>query len=183
MAIYKVEMMDKGSFNNYMSGYWNYSVKKIDVEAKTAEEAIAIAKALYPEMVINEGWVKTLKELAAIEAEKVAEAKANAEKEAAKKTRKAEREAAKAAEMGLTIEEYTERKKLAAMRARPQKWKPKSRLFWKKSNGASARPPKSRKSWGCKKPQFFLKIFKKTLDNRPKVCYNLIRKKRKGNSK
>lgn len=114
MAIYKVEMMDKGSFNNYMSGYWNYSVKKIDVEAKTAEEAVAIAKALYPEMVINEGWVKTLKELAAIEAEKVAKAKANAEKEAAKKARKAEREAAKAAEMGLTIEEYTECKKLAA---------------------------------------------------------------------
>lgn len=114
MATYKIEMMDMGSFNNYMSGNWNYHVEKINIEAETAEEAVAIAKAQYPEMVINEGWVKTLEELAAIEAEKAAEAKANAEKEAAKKARKAEREAAKAAEMGLTIEEYAERKKLAA---------------------------------------------------------------------
>lgn len=169
MAIYKIEMMDMRSFNNYMGGYWNYSVKKIDIEAETPEEAVAIAKARYPEMVINEGWVKTLEELTAIEAEKVAKTKANIEKEAAKKAHKAEREAAKAAEMGLTVEEYAERKKLAAMRAKPQKWKPKSRLFWMKSNGASARPPKSRKSWGCKKPQLFLEILKKTLDKPNKV--------------
>lgn len=114
MTTYKIEMMDKRSFNNYMGGYWDYSIKKIDIEAETTEEAVAIAKAKYPEMVINEKWVKTLEELAAIEAEKIAEAKAEAEKEAAKKARKAEREAAKAAEMGLTVEEYAERKKLAA---------------------------------------------------------------------
>lgn len=114
MATYKIEMMSMDSFNRYMGGYWDYSVEKIDIEAETAEEAVAIAKAKRPEMVINEGWVKTLEELAAIEAEKIAEAKAEAEKEAAKKARKAEREATKAAEMGLTVEEYTERKKLAA---------------------------------------------------------------------
>lgn len=114
MATYKIEMMDMNSFNRYMGGYWDYSVKKIDIEAETAEEAVAIAKAQYPEMVINEEWVKTLKELAAIEAEKMAEAKANAEKEAAKKARKAEREAAKAAEMGMTVQEYNEYKKETA---------------------------------------------------------------------
>lgn len=114
MATYKIEMMSMDSFNNYMGGYWNYSVEKIDIEAETAEEAVAIAKAKYPEMVINKGWVKTLEELAAIEAEKIAKTKAEAEREAAKKARKAEREAAKAAEMRLTAEEYTERKKLAA---------------------------------------------------------------------
>jgi hypothetical protein len=114
MATYKIEMMSMDSYNRYMGGYWDYRVEKINIEAETAEEAVAIAKAKYSEMVINEGWVKTLEELAAIEAEKIAEAKAEAEREAAKKARKAEREAAKAAEMGLTIEEYTERKKLAA---------------------------------------------------------------------
>lgn len=114
MAIYKIEMMEMGSFHNYMNGDWNYLVEKIDIEAETAKEAIAIAKARYPEMVINEGWVKTLEELATIEAEKMAKAEAEAEKKAAKKARKIEREAAKAAEMGLTAEEYTERKKLAA---------------------------------------------------------------------
>lgn len=82
MTIYKIEMMDMDSFNNYMSGFWDYSIKEINIEAETAEEAVAIAKARYPEMVINEGRVKTLEELAA--------------------------------EMGLTIEEYTERNKLAA---------------------------------------------------------------------
>ena len=41
MATYKIEMMDMGSFNNYMSGNWNYHVEKINIEAETAEEAPA----------------------------------------------------------------------------------------------------------------------------------------------
>ena len=111
--LYRIEMMSKNDYNDYMTGGYNYSVRKIDIEADTAEEALEIAKKNNPYMVFNESYVRTVAELEELEelkakrnAEYKAQLKANAEKADKAKARKAEREKAKAEALGLTVEEY-----------------------------------------------------------------------------
>lgn len=110
MATYRVEMMTRGDYHEYMMGGYNYWVRKVDIEASTAEEAAEIAKNNNPEMVINTDYVRTVAELEEMEAKEKAELealrKAEEEKKARAKARKAEREKAKAEALGLTIEEY-----------------------------------------------------------------------------
>ena len=110
MAKYRVEMMDKGSYDAYMMCRNDYTVQYFEIEAETAEEALAIAKNNNPELVANEGYVRTLEELETArkkrEADWEAFCKAEEEKKARAKARKEEREKAKAEELGLTIEEY-----------------------------------------------------------------------------
>lgn len=110
MATYRVEMMTKGDYHEYMTGGYNCWVRKVDIEANTAEEAVEIAKNNSPEMVINTDYVRTVAELEEMEAKRLAEReaywKAEEEKKAKAKARKAEREKAKAEALGLTVEEY-----------------------------------------------------------------------------
>lgn len=111
--LYRIEMMSKNDYHDYMTGGYNYSVRKIDIEADTAEEALEIAKKNNPYMVFNESYVRTVAELEELEelkakrnAEYKAQLKAKAEKADKAKARKAEREKAKAEALGLTVEEY-----------------------------------------------------------------------------
>lgn len=108
--LYRIEMMSKNDYHDYMTGGYNYSVRKIDIEADTAEEALEIAKKNNPYMVFNESYVRTVAELEELKAKRNAEykaqLKAKAEKADKAKARKAEREKAKAEALGLTVEEY-----------------------------------------------------------------------------
>ena len=110
MTTYRVEMMTRGDYHEMMTGGYNYWVRKVDIEANTAEEAVEIAKSNNPEMVINTDYVRTVAELEEMEAKRLAEReaywKAEEEKKAKAKARKAEREKAKAEALGLTVEEY-----------------------------------------------------------------------------
>lgn len=110
---YRIEMMSRSDYHNYMTGGYNYSVRKIDIEAGNAEEAIEIAKKNNPYMVINEDYVRTIAELEELEELKAkrqeelrAYWEAQVEKQNKAKARKAEREKAKAEALGLTVEEY-----------------------------------------------------------------------------
>jgi colicin import membrane protein len=93
-----------------MTGGYNYRVQYFDIEAETAEEALAIAKANNPNLVANEGYIRTVEELEAERKEREARweaaRKAEEEKKAKAKARKEERERAKAEGLGLTVEEY-----------------------------------------------------------------------------
>lgn len=110
MNLYRIEMMTKDHYNTYMGGGYNYYVEKIDIEAETAMDAVAIAKAAYPNHVINEGYVKTVAEIEMEKAQRLADSEAfHKAEEAKRQARKAKREAnekAKADALGLTVEEY-----------------------------------------------------------------------------
>ena len=110
MKTYRIEMMDRGSYHEYMTGGYNYRVQYFEIEAETAEEALAIAKNNNPNLVANEIYIRTVEELEAERKEREARweatRKAEEEKKAKAKARKEEREKAKAEELGLTVEEY-----------------------------------------------------------------------------
>ncbi len=116
MTLYRVEMMTQDSYHNYMMGSNNFWVYSNDVEAETPEEAIAIAQANNPEMVINENFVKTVEEIEAknkaFKEAYEAERKAQEEKKAKAKATKERHEKEKALALGLTVEEYREKVKL-----------------------------------------------------------------------
>ena len=123
MAMYKIEMMTNEDYFSYMTG-GHYHVKEAIIEAENAKEAISIAHEKFLGMIINEEYVKTVEELAAIEAEdnaRIEEAlKEKANKEAAKKQKEIE----KAAALGMTEEEYKAYKK-EDMQEKLKKWKKK----------------------------------------------------------
>lgn len=110
MAIYRIEMMTSGDYHAYMMGGYGYRVRKVDIEANTAEEAVEIAQNNNPEMIINDEYVRTVAELEEMETKRLAEReaywKAEEERKAKAKARKEEREKAKAEALGLTVEEY-----------------------------------------------------------------------------
>lgn len=62
MKFYRIEMMNDASFHNYMCGGNNYRVDYYDVDADTAEQAVAIAKRDNPNYHINEGYVREIAE-------------------------------------------------------------------------------------------------------------------------
>ena len=116
MAMYKIQMMTREDYFSYMTG-GHYHVKDVMIEAENAKEAIAIAHKDFLGMIINEGYVKTVEELEAIEAENNAREEAlkeKANKEAAKKQKEIE----KAAALGMTEEEYKAYKKEEAKKRR-----------------------------------------------------------------
>lgn len=107
---YRLEMMTKEEYNKMMRGDIWYHVNYATIEAETVAEAIEMAHRMNPEMIINEGFVKTLEELEA--AKKLVEesrAKEKAKKEAEKAKRLAN-EIAKAEAEGLTLAEYKAKK-------------------------------------------------------------------------
>ncbi len=58
MKIYRVEMMDRASYHEFMCGGYNYRVRYYDVEAESTEQALAIAKQDNPSYCFNEGFVR-----------------------------------------------------------------------------------------------------------------------------
>lgn len=58
MKIYRVEMMDRISYHECMTGGYNYKVIYYDVEAKNKEQALQIAKKDNPSYFLNEGYVR-----------------------------------------------------------------------------------------------------------------------------
>ena len=106
--LYRVERATENDYHDMMCGSLNYSIEKLDIEAETPEEAAKMAEA--EGYVVNKEYVKTVAELEAKEAAfwaRMDEEQAKAEAKAARaKARKAEREAAKAAELGVTVDEY-----------------------------------------------------------------------------
>ena len=86
--LYRVEHMTQNSYDEYMSGSYNYSVKKEDVLAENAEEAVKIVKAMFKSHVVNKDYVKTVAELEAEEAEWKAKLEAERKKEAERKAKK-----------------------------------------------------------------------------------------------
>lgn len=115
MKNYRIEMMTKAHYYEYMMGALLVSIDEKIVTAETKEEAIKVAETNYPNMIINKNYVLTLEEY---EAEQKAEEAERAERRAkeaerirkAKET-KAHNEAKKAEEMGKTLEEYKAYKK------------------------------------------------------------------------
>ena len=53
MKIFRTEMMNWGSYTEYMNSSYNYTVLQYDIEAESKEEAIAIAKKDNPDYYIN----------------------------------------------------------------------------------------------------------------------------------
>ncbi len=107
---YRLEMMTKEEYDKMMRGEIWYHVDHTIIEAETIAEAIETAHRMNPDMVINEGFVKTLEE---IEAEKKLAEKRWAEEKAKKEADKAKRlanEIAKAEAEGLTLGEYKAKK-------------------------------------------------------------------------
>lgn len=69
---FRVEYMNREDYNTYMMGGY-VTVNTVDVEAPTAELAVAIAQTLIPgNMVFNSNYVKTVEEI-----EKAEEARRN----------------------------------------------------------------------------------------------------------
>ncbi len=58
MKIYRIEMMDYTSFNNYMCGGYNYRVEYYDVVAENKKQALVIAKQDNPDYFINKAYVQ-----------------------------------------------------------------------------------------------------------------------------
>ena len=99
MTMYRIEMMTNESYNEMLRGSHDYSIKYADIEAESAEEAIEIAKATNPNLVIDKKSVRTVAEIEAVFEERMAryeaflkaeeerKAKARAKREARKKNR------------------------------------------------------------------------------------------------
>jgi len=93
MKNYKVQMMTNEQYNVYMSGAMFYGFDEEIIPAETAEEAVAIAQAKYPDLIINQ-CPRSLEEIAEREAAYEAKRKAEEEKKAAAKARKIARDLA-----------------------------------------------------------------------------------------
>jgi hypothetical protein len=83
MKIYRIEMMTEASYHNYMCGGNNYRVDYYDVEAESAEQAVAIAKQDNPSYYVNAGFIREIaeKQYTASEKDKLMAQIANLEKE------------------------------------------------------------------------------------------------------
>ena len=107
---FRIQMMTADNYNKYMMGDNGYFITAIEVEAESAEQAVATAKAEHPNMVINEKNVQTVEEMKAeIEARKIYWEnfyKAEEERKANNRAKRLAKEQEKANALGLTVEEY-----------------------------------------------------------------------------
>ena len=113
---YRVERMTTENYHNYMGGNYNYRAEYLDIEAETAEEAVEMTKA--EGYVVNDKYVKTVEELEAIKKAQDEAWRAKEEKTERAKAKRKETEARKAAEAGMTVEEYRKEKARKANIAR-----------------------------------------------------------------
>ena len=62
MKTYRIEMMDKRSYHEYMGGGYGYTITYYDVEAESKEQALIIAKEENPSYFLNEKYVREIDE-------------------------------------------------------------------------------------------------------------------------
>lgn len=105
---YKVMRMTKEDYHEYMMGGYNFRTEELIIEAENAEEANEKAKA--ENFIVCGQWTKTVEEIEAEEAAREAKREAAIEKEEKAKAKRKENEARKAAEAGMTVEEYKKEK-------------------------------------------------------------------------
>lgn len=92
---FRVEYMSQESFDNYMTGGYNFCVNEIDIEALDATMALGLAKASIPEgFQINEHNIRSVEEIEAEEKAWQEKIKAEEEKRERKAKEKKEWEAA-----------------------------------------------------------------------------------------
>jgi hypothetical protein len=105
MTTYVIETMTKRDYHDSMRGDL-CMVYTVNIEANTAEEAVAIAKEKYPTRKINEKYVETLEQAKAEEEkwQRIREEVIREQEQA--KQKRIEREERKAKELGMTVEEY-----------------------------------------------------------------------------
>ncbi len=108
MNTYRVERMKHADYIAYMGGAYNYDVEVVEVQAETAEEAAAKAAAVG--YTVNEGYIKTVEEIAAEDAAREAAYQARQEKAEARKEKRLATEMRKAQDAGMTVEEYRKAK-------------------------------------------------------------------------
>ena len=111
MTRYKVQGMTSEAYNLMMTGCHGWIPREFWVEANSKEEAYKIAVEQHPDLVIND-YVESEEEINEHRAKVQAMREGAQRKEKEKAERKAKREEEKAKEMGLTIEEYNEYKRL-----------------------------------------------------------------------
>lgn len=112
-------MMTIENYNAYMSGSYGFPIEH-DVMAENAEQAVEIIKNRFPDYVVN-NYARTVAE---IEEEEEKYKKAYEEEQRKKEEKKAralEREEERAAEKGMTLEEYKAYKKELAKAKRYEK--------------------------------------------------------------
>lgn len=88
---YKVQYMTEEAYRNYMGGTMFVPINEVIITAETAEEAVAVVKTNYPNMVVNE-HPRTLAEIEAEEKAWEAKCKEAEEKKARAKARREERD-------------------------------------------------------------------------------------------
>lgn len=119
MNTYRVERMKYGDYCRYLAGAYNYDVEVVEIQAETAQEAIAKANAVG--YMVNEGYVKTLEEIAAEDAAREAAYQARQAKAEARKEKRLATEMRKAQEAGMTVEEYRKAKARKAQATKLEK--------------------------------------------------------------
>ena len=116
MNTYKVQRMTEKDYANYMLGGFNFCIETIEVEAENEAEAAKLAAVNGYR--VNANAIKTIDEAAEAKREaKAAEVK-RATEATAKIAAAVAKKNAKAAAMGMTIEQYEEAQKLKAKKAR-----------------------------------------------------------------
>ena len=119
MNTYRVERMKFGDYIAYLAGAHNYDVEVVEIQAETTAEAAKKAAAVG--YTVNEGYIKTVEEIAAEDAAREAAYQARQAKAEARKEKRLATEMRKAQEAGMTIEEYRKAKARKAQRTRLEK--------------------------------------------------------------
>lgn len=119
MNTYRVERMKFDDYCRYMAGAYNYDVEVVEIQAETAEEAAAKAAAVG--YTVNEGYIKTVEEIAVEDAAREAAYQARQAKAQARKEKRLATEMRKAQEAGMTVEEYRKAKARKAQATKLEK--------------------------------------------------------------
>ena len=105
---YRVQRMTRGSYDEYMTGGYNYSVENLDIEANSPEEAIEKAKK--EGYVVND-YVESYEEIEAKRQARIVEWEAEQLKKQKAEAKRIANEKKRAEEAGLTVEEFRAEKK------------------------------------------------------------------------
>lgn len=111
MMRFKLQGMTYEDYGNYMLGSNSYSIKEIWVKAENKEDAYKIATKQYPHLQINT-YIESEEEIQKEEEKRKLAREEQERKEKEKEEKKLAKEQAKAQEMGLTLEDYNEYKRL-----------------------------------------------------------------------